>query len=94
MDLTMILRDLPLLASKLHYRAIDVSTLRLALESWADVEHGPSGNSPHRARADVHNAIDRARKSRAWLRHASKLVASDREERSLAGREAFTAFAL
>ena len=48
---------MPRLEQYLHYRQVDVSTIKVLVEAWShDIEY-PKDQSNHRALADIHASI-------------------------------------
>jgi oligoribonuclease (3'-5' exoribonuclease) len=76
LDRPILRRDMPRLYGLFHYRTLDVSALKLALENWGklDLERY---DSRHRALSDCEAALDCARRIKTWLgerRHAPTLL--------------------
>jgi len=58
-DLAFLKRRMPSVVEYLHYRVLDVSSVRTALRTFGvDVEERPEGDKAHRALADVRRSID------------------------------------
>ncbi|MCL2464608.1 MAG: oligoribonuclease [Micrococcales bacterium] len=68
-DKTFLVRDMPLLVEHLHYRVIDVSSLKELARRWYPrvYFHTPEKHGGHRALADILESIDELRYYRAAL---------------------------
>ena len=56
-DWRFLARYMPRLEQYLHYRQVDVSTIKVLVEAWShDIEY-PKDQSNHRALADIHASI-------------------------------------
>jgi oligoribonuclease len=60
-DLAFLRARAPRVAGRLHYRVFDVSTLKAAYRAWVDIDLWPKVEGPHRAVADVADALEVAR---------------------------------
>jgi oligoribonuclease len=60
-DWRFLVRHMPRLEHYLHYRQIDVSTMRILVETWAPTLVYEGARSDHRALADAHASISELR---------------------------------
>lgn len=69
MDRSFIARDLPKLNAYLHYRTIDVSSIKELAKRWYPAKYfkAPEKNGSHRALGDAHDSITELRYYRAEI---------------------------
>lgn len=73
MDRIIVQRLLPRFYSRLSYRSLDATSLKLALEAWSPFPPPPREKKPHRAMADAIAARDLAAHARDVLRWSRTL---------------------
>lgn len=67
LDRTVIRRVIPRLYERIHYRTLDATTIRLALEYWTGEKVPSREKKPHRALEDARDAVKLAAQGRRAL---------------------------
>lgn len=56
-DVQFLRRDFPRLMEFVHYRVLDISSIKIANNLWGDNEDKPTGNKLHRALPDIQDSL-------------------------------------
>lgn len=78
LDRPLIRHYMPEFYSKIHYRTLDISSERLTMLNWLNVDLNREYEATHRALQDCEDAISFARRLRALLKKAQQKLGIDR----------------
>lgn len=77
LDRPVLLQAMPQFYKRIHYRTLDVTTLKIAFQSWAGISAVDDSVTAHRALPDTYQSIGFAQRYRSQIKTLAKTAACE-----------------